>query len=136
MGIVLGDEGGALPSTGEGVGMENANAVTSASARSWKRWLPRFSVSELIMPSFIVVYTIIITAIEPRFLSWGNLDNLASQLAPLFVMSVGQAFTIISGGLDLSMAAVMSISGIAGILSVKYVGVWGGIAVMAIVGIA
>ena len=64
------------------------------------------------MPSFIVVYSIIITAIEPRFLSWGNLDNLASQIAPLLVMSVGQSFTIISGGLDLSMASVMSLSGV------------------------
>ena len=63
--------------------------------------------------------------LEPRFLSWDNLDNLASQLAPLVVMSVGQAFTIISGGLDLSMAAVMSISGIAGILAVKYMSAFG-----------
>ena len=78
--------------------MENTKAVTASSANSWKRWLPRLSVSELIMPSFIVVYSIIITAIEPRFLSWGNLDNLASQIAPLLVMSVGQAFAIISGG--------------------------------------
>jgi ribose transport system permease protein len=33
------------------------------------------------------------------------------------------------------MAAVMSLSGIVGILSVKYVGVWGGLVVMALVGL-
>jgi ribose transport system permease protein len=114
--------------------MENTNAVTASSANSWKRRLPRLSVSELIMPSFIVIYSIIITVIEPRFLSWGNLDNLASQIAPLLVMSVGQAFAIISGGLDLSMASVMSLSGVVAILLVPTVGVWAAIFVMAIFG--
>src|SRR4051812_30290041 len=116
-----------------GVGMENTNAVTASSA--WKRWRPRLSVSELIMPSFIVVYSIIITVMEPRFLSWGNLDNLASQIAPLLVMSVGQAFAIISGGLDLSMASVMSLSGVVAILLVPTIGVWAAIFVMAAFGL-
>ena len=51
-------------------------------------------------------------------------------------MSIGQAFTIITGGLDLSMAAVMSLSGIVGVLSAKYVGAWGAAVVMALVGAA
>jgi ribose transport system permease protein len=112
------------------------NVLTETMTRSFvRRRLFPANLGDLVLPAFIVVYSAIAYVLEPRFLSWDNLDNLASQLAPLFVMSVGQAFTIISGGLDLSMAAVMSISGIAGILSVKYVGVWGGIAVMAIVGL-
>ena len=115
--------------------MENTKAVTTSSANSWKRWRPRLSVSELIMPSFIVLYSIIITVIEPRFLSWGNLDNLASQIAPLLVMSVGQAFAIISGGLDLSMASVMSLSGVVAILLVPTVGVGAAIFVMAAFGL-
>jgi ribose transport system permease protein len=113
------------------------NVVTETLTRSFvRRRLFPANLGDLVLPAFIVAYSAIAYALEPRFLSWDNLDNLASQLAPLFVMSVGQAFTIISGGLDLSMAAVMSISGIAGILAVKYVGVWGGVAVMAIVGAA
>jgi ribose transport system permease protein len=113
------------------------NVVTETLTRSFvRRRLFPANLGDLVLPAFIVAYSAIAYALEPRFLSWDNLDNLASQLAPLFVMSVGQAFTIISGGLDLSMAAVMSVSGIAGILAVKYVGVWGGVAVMAIVGAA
>jgi ribose transport system permease protein len=112
------------------------NVVTETLTRSLvRRRLFTANLGDLVLPAFIIAYSVIVDVLEPRFLSWENLDNLASQLAPLFVMSVGQAFTIISGGLDLSMAAVMSISGIAGILSVKYVGVWGGVAVMAIVGL-
>jgi ribose transport system permease protein len=113
------------------------NVVTETMTRSFvRRRLFAVNLGDLVLPAFIVVYSAITGLLEPRFLSLENLDNLASQLAPLFVMSVGQAFTIISGGLDLSMAAVMSISGIAGILAVKYVGVWGGAAVMALVGLA
>jgi ribose transport system permease protein len=112
------------------------NVVSETMTRSFvRRRLVAVSLGDLVMPAFIIVYSAITALLEPRFLSWENLDNLASQLAPLFVMSVGQAFTIISGGLDLSMAAVMSIAGIVGILSVKYVGVWGGAAVMALVGL-
>ena len=112
------------------------NVVAETITRSFvRRRLFPANLGDLVLPAFIVAYSAIAYVLEPRFLSWDNLDNLASQLAPLVVMSVGQAFTIISGGLDLSMAAVMSISGIAGILSVKYVGVWGGVAVMAIVGV-
>jgi len=94
------------------------------------------NLGDLVLPAFIVVYSATIGLIEPRFLSWGNIDNLASQLAPLIVMSVGQSFTIISGGLDLSMAAVMSISGVLGILAAGSIGPWGGVAVMALVGSA
>lgn len=88
------------------------------------------------MPAFIFIYSAVIGTIEPRFLSLSNLDNLAGQIAPLLVMAVGQAVTIISGGLDLSMAAVMSLSGVIGILLVPVVGVWGAIAVMAVVGLS
>ena len=112
------------------------NVVTETIARSFvQRRLLAANLGDLVLPAFIIAYSLIADLLEPRFLSWENLDNLASQLAPLLVMSVGQAFTIISGGLDLSMAAVMSLSGIVGILSVKYVGVWGGLVVMALVGL-
>jgi ribose/xylose/arabinose/galactoside ABC-type transport system permease subunit len=92
------------------------------------------NLGEFILPLFILVYWGIVGAIEPRFLTFDNIDNLMSQIAPLLVMSVGQGFTIITGGMDLSMASAMSLSGMAGVLSVKYVGVWGGVAIMALVG--
>jgi ribose transport system permease protein len=115
-----------------------SNAVTESAMTRTPAWRRIFAgnLGDLVMPAFIIVYCVTVGLIEPRFLSWGNLDNLASQLAPLFVMSVGQAFAIICGGLDLSMAAVMSVSGIVGILSTKYVGPWGAVAVMAMVGAA
>jgi len=113
--------------------MSSTAEATQPPPNDKRRWR-KINIGELILPAFIIVYSGIVGLIEPRFLSADNLDNLASQLAPLFVMSVGQAFAIISGGLDLSMAAVMSVSGIVGILAVPYVGVWGCVIVMALVG--
>jgi ribose transport system permease protein len=109
----------------------SAVADNDVLVRFWRR----LNFAELIMPAFIFVYSTIIFLIEPRFLSRGNLDNLASQIAPLLAMSVGQAFTIISGGLDLSMASVMSVSGVIAILMVPTIGVWPSLIVMAVCGL-
>jgi ribose transport system permease protein len=84
----------------------------------------------------IVGIALIAGAIEPRFLTLDNLANLARQIAPLLVISVGQAFAVISGGLDLSLAAVMSLSGVVGILAMKQGGIAAGISAMLAVGIA
>lgn len=123
-----------MPNVGR-LKLENASAVSGLPVNPWLRRLARFNISELIMPAFIAVYAVAIGLIEPLFFSIGNIDNLASQIAPLLLMSVGQAFAIISGGLDLSMAAVMSLSGVVGILLVPSVGVWGALCMMAIVGL-
>ena len=116
--------------------MDSETAVNAQPKKLRQRRRLRLNVSELIMPAFIFIYSAVIGTIEPRFLSLSNLDNLAGQITPLLIMAVGQAVTIISGGLDLSMAAVMSLSGVIGILLVPVVGVWGAIAVMAVVGLS
>lgn len=90
--------------------------------------------TEIAMPVFIAVFAGIVALVEPRFLSVANLRNLAVQIAPLTIIAVGQAFTVIAGGLDLSIAAVMALSGVAGILAVPHVGLAGGLACMILVG--
>lgn len=103
------------------------HAASKPTVRS-QRW------NELVLPGFIGLLAIAVTAIQPRFASAGNVANLASQIAPLLILSIGQAFTIIGGGLDLSLASVMSLSGVAGILAVPHLGVAGGVALMVLTG--
>lgn len=98
--------------------------------------LARRSLSDFILPSLIVLLAVGVTAIQPKFASGSNLANLASQVAPLLILSIGQAFAIISGGLDLSLASVMSVSGVVGVLSMPHVGVVTGVALMVLTGIA
>src|SRR5690554_6282551 len=73
--------------------------------------------SDTMLPLIIIGVAIIATLIEPKFASIDNLTNLARQMMPLLIMAVGQAFAIISGGLDLSLAAVMSLAGVLGVLA-------------------
>jgi ribose/xylose/arabinose/galactoside ABC-type transport system permease subunit len=90
----------------------------------------RWSLTEAVLPLFIVALAVVAGLMEPRFLSLDNLLNLARQMVPLLIISLGQAIAIIRGGLDLSLAAVLSLSGVAGVLVMESHGIPAGIAVM------
>ncbi len=100
--------------------------MSLSAPRARRRW----RLGDFTLPLFIVLFGAVATWIEPRFLSASNLSNLARQLVPLAIAAVGQSFAVISGGLDLSIAAVLSLSGIAGILVMNEHGIAAGIATM------
>jgi ribose transport system permease protein len=52
----------------------------------------------------------IASLVSPAFLSARNLSNLLTQSALLGILSVGQFLVVVSGGFDLSVAAVMALS--------------------------
>jgi len=60
--------------------------------------------------------------------------NLARQLVPLLIISIGQAFTIMRGGLDLSMSSVLSLAGVAGVILMPDIGIVAGVSAMLLVG--
>jgi ribose transport system permease protein len=91
--------------------------MTVASIRAGKEIGGRFALLFL-----IVAIAILTGAIEPRFWSMANLQNLLRQLAPLQILVAGQLFTVLSGGLDLSVAAVMALAGVVGVLALPHVG--------------
>lgn len=93
-----------------------------------------FRAGDFVLPMFIVALAVVAGILQPRFFSMDNLLNLSRQLVPLLILSMGQALTIIRGGLDLSMAAVLSLSGVLGVLAMKMFGVPAGIAVMLVTG--
>jgi ribose/xylose/arabinose/galactoside ABC-type transport system permease subunit len=94
----------------------------------------RVRVGDMLLPSFIVAMAVVAGLLQPRFFSFDNFLNLSRQIVPLMIISLGQSLAIIRGGLDLSMAAVLSLAGVAGVLAMKAFGVPAGIAVMLIVG--
>ena len=91
---------------------------------------------EFMLPLFIVALAAIAGLIQPRFFSMSNFENLSRQIVPLSILSVGQAVAIISGGLDLSLSSVLSLSGVAGVLLMAPLGVSGGGIAMLFVGAA
>lgn len=91
--------------------------------------------SDTMLPIIIVAAAIIVSFIQPQFASVDNLINLSRQMMPLLILAMGQTFAIISGGLDLSIAAVMSLSGVVGVLVMGAYGPVVGVIVMLLVGI-
>ena len=49
--------------------------------------------------------------IIPAALSWGNFANVTQAAAPLIIMSLGVLLVVITGGIDLSVGAVFSLTG-------------------------
>jgi|YNPMSStandDraft_1061717.scaffolds.fasta_scaffold02528_8 ribose transport system permease protein len=56
----------------------------------------------LILISIWVVFTLV----NPRFLSKGNISGLLSNVAGTLVIAIGEAFVLLSGGIDLSVGHV------------------------------
>jgi ribose transport system permease protein len=90
---------------------------------------------DTVLPVLIALIAILAGVIEPRFWTVDNLLNLARQIVPLLVVSVGQAFAVISGGLDLSLAAIISLCGVGGILTMNRFGIASGIGCMLLIGV-
>jgi ribose transport system permease protein len=90
---------------------------------------------DTVLPVLIALIAILAGIIEPRFWTIDNLLNLARQMVPLLVVSVGQAFAVISGGLDLSLAAIISLCGVGGILTMNRFGIASGIGSMLLLGV-
>lgn len=57
-----------------------------------------------------VVIVVILSVTQDGFLSVANLQNVLQSNAPLFLVSIGMTFVVISGGFDLSVGAMMAVS--------------------------
>jgi len=69
--------------------------------------LGRESGSVLVLLIFIAV--LILTTSD--FLTITNLDNLVNQVAVFAILSVGELFVILTGGIDLSVGSILGLSG-------------------------
>ena len=60
----------------------------------------------------LVLVFIIATILSPVFISHRNLINVIRQASILGIVSIGQTFVILTGGIDLSVASVMALMSI------------------------
>ncbi len=80
--------------------------TTTAPGRSLSRGMRSVLNGEHAILGGIVVLVVVFFAItSPVFFSARNMSNLASSIAVLAILAVGQTFVIISGGIDISVAA-------------------------------
>ncbi len=59
----------------------------------------------------IVIFSIIITAINPSFFSLGNMFDMLKSYSLMGTFAIGVLFVLISGGIDISFTATATITG-------------------------
>lgn len=59
---------------------------------------------------------------SPFFLSLSNLQSIAVATSILIVLSIGQTFVISTGGIDLSIAAIVQLCGVVLAILIKHIG--------------
>lgn len=87
--------------------------VPSGGARL--RAVPRrvFSANESWTVLALLLIMAYFTAAAPgKFLTTGDLSNIAANAAPILMMAIGQTFVIVTAGIDLSVGSVLVLSGV------------------------
>jgi len=95
--------------------------------------LSRFRVQLLPLVS-IVALVIYFTAINPLFFSASNALNIGRQSSVLLLVSLAETLVILIGSIDLSVGALVTLTGILAALTVDSLGAFGGGAVGVVAG--
>ncbi|SEG96008.1 ribose transport system permease protein [Nonomuraea solani] len=102
-----------------------ANATLSAhDAESWSAKLKDTGFwAEWAALVGLVVLVIVFQALNPAFLSPGNITSMLLAAAILIVLAVGQTFVIATAGIDLSIASAMTLGAV--VFGQAYTAQWG-----------
>ncbi|MGH9341315.1 MAG: ABC transporter permease [Acidobacteriota bacterium] len=60
----------------------------------------------------LIAMCVIVTAINPRFLTPANLQNMARLIGMYGIFSIGLGIVIIAGGIDLSVGSILALLGV------------------------
>jgi ribose transport system permease protein len=104
--------------------MQKATAQTRTGAQSktfWERLKALFGQPEFILFLVIVFLLIIGTVVNPRSIQLDNLKIMTRDTAILAIAAIGVAFTILTGGIDLSVGSIV---GLAGVMSAYFMMNW------------
>lgn len=74
------------------------------------RWVQLLRTYGIVLALLILL--VVVTVGNPGFLNFTNLMNISSQWAPAGIMAVGMTLVIITGGFDLSVGAIYSLTAV------------------------
>jgi ribose transport system permease protein len=84
----------------------------------------------------LIIIAVVMSFLNPRFLSLANIINLSKQMVPTGLLALGLMFVIISGGIDLSAGFGVSLSAVLmGVVFLKSKNLWLALLVTIAVGI-
>jgi ribose transport system permease protein len=64
------------------------------------------------LPAVLLVLAAVFSAVNHNFMTVANLSNVARQYSPLALISIGQTFVVLNGGIDLSVGALMALTSV------------------------
>ncbi len=76
---------------------------------------------ELGLLIFLIVLCVVFQAINPTFFTWENLADMLRNTSILAILAVGMMMVMITGGIDLSVGAIVALAGMVSALTVQYV---------------
>lgn len=93
--------------------------------RPWRLRDSRLAVDPLALPglAFVIALVLFGVSTSDSFLSTFNVSNVLVQVTPLMLIALGQAFVIGSGGFDLSVGSVASLSAVVAATLFEHTGV-------------
>lgn len=74
---------------------------------TWVRFLT--AISRLVV---LFIMVVVVSILNPTFLTTGNILNVLRQAAPIFIIGVGQTIVILARGIDLSMDSIASLTSV------------------------
>jgi len=89
----------------------------AAAPKSLSAYVAKFR--ELGLLAFIVLLSVGVQLRNPSFLSWENINDIATNTAILSILAVGMMLVIVTRGIDLSIGATLALSGMIAALTVK-----------------
>lgn len=84
------------------------SSARSEPARQWRTWLDEHP--EAVGLAGLVVLFVGLGLASDRFLAWDNFANIARQVSVNAIIATGMTLVIITGGIDLSVGAVMTLA--------------------------
>ena len=78
----------------------------------WRAVLDPANLATWAAPIALVVLAIVFQALNPTFLSLGNLTSMLTSSAILIVLAIGQTFVVATAGIDLSIASAMTLAAV------------------------
>ena len=75
-------------------------------------WLKSKVLSFYALPAYVILLLLVVGGgiFSPYFLTFRNIKNLLVQTTPVLIVSIGQTFVILTGGIDISVGSVLTLS--------------------------
>lgn len=106
----------------------NMDSSTKPSKSSGRKLTGKISLTRMgMLPVATLAIAVVVTIVEPRFATLSNMQNIAFQAGVLALISFGQFFPILSGGIDFSVGAQVGLASIVSAMSMVKLGMAAGI---------